>query len=133
MTFSLLGAGDVGLYGAGPCVAILEYRVYVAPILLYGLEAMVPSKSEINVLSIFHRKSLRRIQFLPESTAIPALHLLIGLPPATALIHIRALSLFRNVIAADLATPPSTYIKEVISRQFFVDCTRKFVKSNPSK
>ena len=117
VVFSLLGAGYVGLNGAGPYIAALQYRTYVAPVLLYGLEAIVPNTKDFSALSLFHRNNLRRIQFLPESTAIPALHLLSGIPPVEALIHIRALNLFRSIIAADTPSPPAIYIRELIMRQ----------------
>ena len=47
---------------------------------------------------------------------ILAVYLLIGLPPAKAMLDIRTLSLFRSVVAADVATP-STIFRELISRQ----------------
>ena len=63
---------------------------------------------------------LRRIQGLPDSSAIPALHLLLGVAPIEALIHIRALSLFRNIIAAEKSSPPSIFVRELIIRQLAV-------------
>ena len=54
---------------------------------------------------------------LPKSTAIPAIHLLIGIPPVEALHDIRTLNLFRNIIATDIVNPPALFMKELITRQ----------------
>ena len=49
-TYSLMGAGMYGLNGAGPEVSLLDYKKYVLPILLYGLEALVLSSKETDSL-----------------------------------------------------------------------------------
>ena len=116
-TFSLLGAGYYGVNGVGPCVASFQYKAYVVPTLLYGVEAIVPNTDDLKRLDQAHKKSLRRMQGLPDSTAIPGLYLLIGIPTIEALIHIRALCLFRSIIAAEKPSPPSIFIKELIQRQ----------------
>ena len=115
--YSLFGAGFFGLNGVGPYVAAQEYQTYVSPILFYGLEALVLSTSEINKLELFHRKNIRRIQFLPDSTAISALYLLLGTLPAEAILHSRALNLLRNILAVDTPSPPALYMRELIIRQ----------------
>ena len=118
--YSLMGAGMNGLNGTGPKVAIRQYVMYVLPTLLYGLEAVTLTNPEIDVLSAYHRKTLRHLQHLPTSTAIPALHLLSGIPPIAAYLHIRILTLFRNIIAAKPDNPPANFIKEIIHRQLTV-------------
>ena len=40
-----------------------------------------------------------------------------GIPPVEALLHIRTLSLFRSIIAAEVDSPPSLFIRELICRQ----------------
>ena len=115
--FKLRGAGLVGLVGVGPEVATVEYTTYVIPTLLYGLEALTLERKEIDKLELYHRKNLRYIQHLPQSTATPAIHLLTGIPPIEAMIHIRTLCLFRNIVAADGNSPPATYIRDLVTRQ----------------
>ena len=67
--YSLMNAGFHSLNGAGPQVSLLQYNTYVVPTMLYGLEALVLSESEVEVVDAFHRKSLRYMLHLPPSTA----------------------------------------------------------------
>ena len=115
--YKLRGAGLVGYIGVGPEVALVEYSTYIIPTLLYGLEALVLSSKEVAKLELYHRKNLRYIQHLPQSTATPAIHLLTGIPPVEALIDIRTLALFRNILGADQGIPPAQHIRELVIRQ----------------
>jgi len=115
--YSLMGAGMHGLNGIGPEIAALQYATYVLPTLIYGLETLTLNPNEIKSLSTYHRKNLRYIQHLPQSTALPAIFLLRGTAPIKKLLHIRALTLFRNIIAAESNTPPAIYIRDLITRQ----------------
>ena len=112
-----MGTGLHCLNGAGPEVALLQYETYVLPTLMYGLEALCLSTSEVSKLSTFHCTNLRFIQHLPKSTAIPTIHLLSGSPPFEALLHICILLLFRTIADADLSIPPARYMKELIASQ----------------
>jgi hypothetical protein len=85
--------------------------------MLYGLEALVLSETEVEVVDASHRKTLRYILRLPPSTAIPALYLLLGTLPIQAQIDIRTLGLFRDVLAADSSSPPAVYMQNLIKRQ----------------
>ena len=118
--FSLMGAGFHGLNGVGAEVAKVQYNTYVIPTLLYGLEALIVSDNELETLAKFHRKALRQLQHLPTSTGIPALYLMLGVPPVEALLHIRTLTFFRSAMAADAETPPAIYMQELLQRQLAV-------------
>ena len=85
--------------------------------MVYGLEALVLEENELQQLESYHRQNLRYIQHLPKSTAIPALHLLLGVPPVEALIDLQVLSLLRNIIAIDTPSPPSVFMKQLLERQ----------------
>ena len=115
--YKLMGAGLHGLNGVGPDVALEEYRTYVMPILTYGLEALVLERNELEALNTHLRKNLRYIQHLPQSTAVPAIHLLTGMPPMEAIIDIKTLCFFRNIADCNHASPPSKFINELIWRQ----------------
>jgi hypothetical protein len=115
--YSLMGAGLHGLNGVGPEVAIEQYNTYVLPTLLYGLEALHLSDRDVEELSKFHRSNLRCIQHLPKSTAIPAIHLLSGSPPIVALLHMRILSVFRDIATCTEQTPPAFHLKQLLQRQ----------------
>ena len=106
-----------GLNGTGPMVAMIQYNTYVGPTLLYGLEALVLRTDEIQPLDKFHRKCLRYIQHLPQSTANCALYLLLGVLPIEAQIHIKVLNFFRNIIDEENNSPPSEYMRNIIIRQ----------------
>jgi hypothetical protein len=118
--YSIRGAGLHGLNGAGPQITMDEYKTYIIPTLIYGLEALVLDRKDLDTLEAYHRKNLRYLQHLPQSTAVPAIHLLSGVEPIEALVDRRVLTLFRNIIAADAKTPPAIYIREIISRQLAV-------------
>jgi hypothetical protein len=115
--YALMGAGLHGLNGTGPEVSLIQYSTYVIPTLLYGLEALVLGKTEMKSLEDYHRKNLRHIQHLPRSTAIPAIYLLTGSAPIEAQIHIKTLTLFRNIVAPDMKSPSAVFLRELILRQ----------------
>jgi hypothetical protein len=118
--YSLMGAGLHGLNGTGPEVAITLYTTYVLPLLLYGLETLVMSDKDILELDMFHRRNLRYIMHLPVSTATPALYLLSGCAPVEALIHIRVLTLFRNIADCNEDLAPAAFIHKLIGRQIAI-------------
>ena len=116
-TFDLLGLGYHGFTGTGPQVAAMKYRQFIQPILLYGLEALVLSKTDRDILASYHRETLRCIMHIPKSSAIPAIHLLIGMPPIEATLHIRVMTLLRSVLAAESGKPPAIYIRDLMRHQ----------------
>ncbi|CAG2255579.1 unnamed protein product [Mytilus edulis] len=99
--YSLMGAGLYGLNGVNPKVSLHLIRCYVIPRLLYGLEVILLSKTDISNLTIYFVKLLKRIQHLPDRTANAAVLLLIGQIPIEAEIHKRILGIFRNIIDND--------------------------------
>ena len=119
-SYSLMGAGLHGLNGAGPTVSMIQYTTYVVPTLLYGLEALVLHADDIQHLEKFHRKCLRYIQHLPQSTATCALYLLLGVLPIEAQLHRNILNFFRNIIDKENNSPPSEYMRHIIIRQLAI-------------
>ena len=77
--YSFMCAGFNGLNGIEPEIALIQYKMYVLPTLLYRLEALVLGKEELNILGAYDRKVLHCIQHLLPSTAIPAIRLLSGI------------------------------------------------------
>ncbi|VDI37464.1 Hypothetical predicted protein [Mytilus galloprovincialis] len=96
-----MGAGLYGLNGVNPKVSLHLIRCYVIPRLLYGLEVILLSKTDISNLTTYFVKLLKRIQHLPDRTANAAVLLLIGQIPIEAEIHKRILGNFRNIIDND--------------------------------
>ena len=54
-------------------------------------------KEELKILGAYNRKILCCIQHLPPPTAIPAIHLLSGIPPMEAMLYTRVLTFFCNI------------------------------------
>ncbi|MES9882130.1 MAG: reverse transcriptase family protein [Sedimenticola sp.] len=96
--YSLIGAGVHGTNGLNPKISYKIYQTYVIPRLLYGLEVLPLSVSNMDSLRRFHHNCLRRFQTLPTRTALGVLHLLIGALPIVAELHKRQLSLLYSVI-----------------------------------
>ena len=115
--YAMRDAGLHGLNGAGPEIAMAQYAHYVLPTLLYGLEALVIKGDCLEELEKYHRKNLRYIQHLPQSTATPAIYLLLGALPIEAHLDIRTLTLYRSIISHKQNNPPADYIREIIYRQ----------------
>ena len=57
---SLMGAGLHGENGGNPRVSLSLWSAYVLPRLIYGLDMLKLSKSEIQKLNQFHKKSLNK-------------------------------------------------------------------------
>jgi hypothetical protein len=53
----------------------------VIPILTYGLEILLPSRTELQTLETFYRKILKQILSIPTNTADPAVYILAGAIP----------------------------------------------------
>ena len=95
--FSLLGAAYSYKCLLSPIAQCHIWRTCSLPILLSGLSALPIMPSQIKTLEVFHNKMLRGFLKLSQSSPIPALHFLLGEPPAEAILHMRTLSLFYNL------------------------------------
>ena len=84
--YSLMG----GLHGqnrVSPVVSLSMWKVYVLPCLLYGLDILTLTKSEIAKINQFHKKFLKQIMHLPGRTADAAIYILPGQIPTEGEIH----------------------------------------------
>lgn len=95
--YGLMGAGLHGKNGVPPKVAITLYKIYILPILLYGMEVLLPSGKELERLANFHRKMLIQLCSLAENVAHPAPFIITGILPAEGLIHKKALIFLRTL------------------------------------
>ena len=96
-TYALMGAGLHGINGVSPQVSKKLLNAYVDPAVLYRLEALILSDRDYQDLDKWQRSTLRQIQGLPESTAVCAVYLLIGILPLTAQVHMKILTLFNSI------------------------------------
>jgi hypothetical protein len=113
--YRLAGAGMYGYNGVGPQVSLQILTVYVVPILTYGLESLILCESDYSRLEQFYKSALRRIQHFPESTALPAIYLLLGCIPLKGQIHLKMLSLFGAILRR-----PGSIEYDVIRRQLAI-------------
>ena len=95
---ALMGAGLYGVNGISPHISKTLISIYVNPAMLYGLEALCLEESDYIELDRAHRTLLRQIQGLPDSTAVPAIYLLLGVMPIRAVIHQKILNLFMSIL-----------------------------------
>ena len=96
--YSLISTGVHGSNGLNPKCSYKIYQCYVLPRLLFGLEVLPLTQTQINILSKFHISNLRRFQSLPIRTATCAVYLLIGALPLEAELHKRQLGLLYNIL-----------------------------------
>ena len=110
--YALINTGVHGSNGLNPRVSYKIYQCYVIPRLLYGLEVLPLTQTQINILSKFHLDNLKRFQSLPIRVATCAVYLLLGALPLEAELHKRQLGLLYNILISDNET-----VKELTERQ----------------
>ena len=113
--YQLMGAGLHGVNGMSPAITKSLIQVYVLPAMTYGIESLRLTSKELDEMEKYYRSLLRMLQALPTSTARPAIYLLMGNLPSTAIIHRKMLTLFMSIIHRD-NTPEA----EVIYRQLTI-------------
>ena len=119
--YTLINTGVHGANGLNPEISFKIYQCYVVPRLLFGLEVLPITATQMSILSRFHISNLRRFQSLPERTATSAVYLLLGALPIEAELHKRQLSLLYNLITSENET-----IQELTERQIVVNLDNKY-------
>ena len=94
---SLLPAGLALHHHANPAACLRVERLYAMPVLLSGLAALVLTKAELKAVYDCHKNTLSRLMKLHDKTPDCVVFLLAGSLPATALLHLRQLSLFHMI------------------------------------
>ena len=95
--YALMGAGLYGMNGINPMASMHMIKCFVLPRLLYGLDVIRLTKTDIKNLSTYYVQLLKQIQHVPVRTATAAVLILAGQIPIEAELHKRMLSLFRNI------------------------------------
>jgi hypothetical protein len=75
--------------GLDPESLLHIYKTYIKPVLLYGMELLLPSSKPLEQLELFQKRILKQILSLPMSCPDPAVYILIGILPIEAQIHIK--------------------------------------------
>ncbi len=111
--YSLMAVGLHGQDGLNPMASLKIINTYVSPRMLYGLESILITKTEEDILSRAHRALLRDIQSLPVNTATEMVYLLPGALTLQAQLDMRRLSLAGAVARLDDENP----LKVIAMRQ----------------
>ena len=95
--YGLFSSGFHGYNGLDVDTMLHLYKIYTLPVLLYGLELILPQGPQLEQLEIAQKRLLKQILALPNSVADIAVYILTGILPIEAQMHIQALGLFNNV------------------------------------
>ena len=91
---AILSSGLARKHRANPAAALQAYNIHCVPVLMSGLSYLVLKSTEINSISLHHKKKLLLIQKLPTGTPDPVVYFLSGSLPGRAILHLRQLSNF---------------------------------------
>ncbi|CAC5375426.1 unnamed protein product [Mytilus coruscus] len=94
---SLMAPGLHGEIGLDPVTAISLVKTYIIPVMLYGLETLIPNGKNLDLINKQYKKVLKQTLSLTTNVADPAVYITSGQLPAEAEIHKRALILFGNI------------------------------------
>ena len=118
-----MSTGVHGTNGLNPRISYNIYRIYILPRLLYSLEVLPLTNSQINDLSDFHLSFLKNIQALPTRTASAAVFSLLGALPIEAELHKRQLSLLHSILASE-----NQNLRDILLRQYRLEiCNGTFL------
>jgi hypothetical protein len=95
--YSLFGCGFHGHNGLDPESLLHIFKTYITPVLLYGMELLLPSSKPLEQLELFQKRILKQMLSLPMSCPDPAVYILTGILPIAAQIHFKALTFFKNI------------------------------------
>ncbi len=110
--YSLMTTGLHGENGLNPDTSIHILKTYVIPVLLYGLEILLPEKSNLQLLETYTRKIMKQILSLSTTTPDPVVYILSGLIPIEGQIHIKALTFLNSICLQDDTCVEKTIIKK---------------------
>ena len=85
--YSLFAYGLHRQNGLDPQTTIHLIRIYIIPVLLYGLEIVLLNKSQVDRLELYQKKLLKQVLSVPVNTPNAAVYILTGILPIEAQIH----------------------------------------------
>ena len=91
---------DVGLHGYNGLyseTSLHLVNIYVRPVLIYGLEFVLPKRALVEKLERTYKQFIKHILSLPRTVANPAVYIFSGAIPIEGVINKRALTLFGNI------------------------------------
>ena len=90
-TYSLMTSGLHGYNGLDAETTLQLFKTYVLPILVYGMEILLPTKKNTAKMDIFQKRILKQILPLPTNTPDCAVYILTGIWPVELQIQYKAL------------------------------------------
>eukprot|EP00918_Siedleckia_nematoides_P006774 GHVU01014760.1.p1 GENE.GHVU01014760.1~~GHVU01014760.1.p1 ORF type:complete len:235 (+),score=19.09 GHVU01014760.1:453-1157(+) len=115
--YALMGAGLHGKNGLTPKVNLHLLDIYIKPILLHGLEILLPTERQMKPLVKFLEKTIRALLALPDSAATPAVYLVSGTLPMMGKIHLKALTVYRAIISDYSCMEREIAVRQTIMRK----------------
>jgi hypothetical protein len=119
--YAQMGTGLHGTNGLPPAICVRVLNTYIMPILLYGLEILLPSPSDIKEAEAFHTRTLKQLLSLPDTCANLVVYILSGHLPLTGQIHLKALTLLGSILR-----DKTSLEYQLIERQFTMGFPNKF-------
>ncbi|CAG2186181.1 unnamed protein product [Mytilus edulis] len=113
--YGLFGGGFHGHNGLDPETLVHLFKTYISPVLLYGMELLLPKTAMLLQLEKFQKRLLKQLLSLPTSTPDPAVYILSGILPVEAQIDKRALGLFNNICNQDESSTEKQLARRQIS------------------
>ncbi|CAG2221649.1 unnamed protein product [Mytilus edulis] len=110
--YALLGSGFHGENGLDMETIIHLFKIYILPVLLYGMDLLTPQSLDLEKLEKFQKKMLKQLMSLPTNTPDPAINILTGILPVEAQIHLKVMTLFINV-----CTQPNESLEKQLARR----------------
>jgi hypothetical protein len=96
-----MSTGTHGQNGLSVSVCFHIFTIFVLPVLIFGLEVLLPTETELHDAVVFYEDTLRRLLSLPNSVAKPALYIILGALPLESIIHKKALGMFGSIARDD--------------------------------
>lgn len=134
--YGLFGGGFHGNNGLDPETLIHLFNTYITPVLMYGMELIIPKTTALEQLERYQKKLLKQLLSLPPNTPDPAVYLLSGTLPVEAQLHIRALNFFNNICNQEeksiekLLARQQLRTKTINSNSWFIEIKKMLIKYN---
>ena len=90
-TYSSMASGLHGHNGLDSETSLQLFKTYVLPIVLYGMEILLPTKTHTEKMDLFQKKILKQILSLPKNAPDCAVYILTGIWPIELQIQYKAL------------------------------------------
>ncbi len=115
-TYSMMGAGLHGKNGLPQDTCIHLYKIYVLPVLTYGLGIFTLDETGIKPLEQFQKTILKQLLSLADNVADPTIHLLSGIPQVECEIHRQALGFLGSIARKDSSIENSVARRQLIMK-----------------